>query len=1559
MTDNRENNNNRSPSDSASIYMEPNENILLNILNADDGAMTPPPVSPIREEPVDEPLERAPKRKLSLDEYKSKPRRRSRTPHREYEKSKGGGMTIPSVVAKPMMKFEGYNFHKFKRTIEHLYTACKLTEFLRPMRPPRERDYRYFEDYDHDMINFESRQAVALLLLKSHCDEERESMITDHDDPYEIMELFRRRYQNASQAHVDLLRDQFQSFRMDQSKSMTENINRLIKINRDLKECGAGRSEGDMKYALLKGLPDSWDTHRSIWSQSEMSFEILYDKVLQVEPAMKKKNIDNDNVLVVKNKFQQGGKKNVAKSCHNCGKTGHFEKQCNAPCGICKKNGHTKFQCWHNGKNKKVRSKNNSNESNDIGNKPNLKYVTPCPGERAEKMILMTDVVGERSASNPGSEIKWIIDSGCSQHITYDVSLFTEFEIFPYEDQPELSVANGEIIKASGIGKIILESLSGTEIEIEDVLLVEDLKFNLLSVSKLVQKGLTLKFQQNNCYIGNNLAATRSGNMYILSLKKMTKNHVMPVVNEKRDLPISVLWHRRLCHVGSHAIVRLKNVLSNEFPSNLDVKELKNIKCESCIFGKQKRESFPLSKRVVKHPLDLIVADLIGPITNPMGLNSEKYVLVITDAYSNYVVTYCQKLKSETLENFKMYTRMVENQVGEEMRSAKVKVLRTDGGGEFISNEFSEFLKRKGIKHEITTPYTPQQNGIAERKNRTLIEMVRTMLHNATLSYKFWPLAIEWATYVLNRMPASRIYDMKTTPHEIVTGLKPNLNEFRIFGCVAYAKIPDEKRTKLDAKSIKGYFVGIAETRKAWKIFNPQSNSVIYSRDVRFDERVMVDETGEEILKSRQSNLNLTETENLKNLKYDNTENVFEKLSLKRARENESSADEFLREFVTPWNTEVNIEKENKDLTDGNCSKIELNENSNENELNNNNVEKSMEEIPNGLDNEDSIEDNPNLSGSEIPASSEDKFYIEIDNTSRNMNYLRSNYEKIFIVHGEQIYVYAISENENESNGDPKSVKEAQMSNEWNEWQKAMQDEFKSLEKNQTYYVVDEVPEHTPIVDCKWVFKKKRNPDGSVARYKARLVARGFTQTKGIDYNATFAPVVKYNTLRLLLALAAYYDWEIQQMDFETAFLNGDLEEDIYMSQPEGFQIPGAEGKVVKLRKALYGLKQAPREWNKKLHSCLLKMNFVQNKADNAFYYKTTKQGQVFVAVYVDDLMITGSNVSEIKVTKESFSKFFKVKDLGEVKKIIGIEVTRNRSERTIHISQPAYVEKLLKKFNMSDCKECLTPEEHTKRLCKNGYECNPNSEKLENVPYAEAVGALIYLATCTRPDIAHAVRQLSQYMADPRRDHWNAMKRVLRYLKYCPEGGITYGKLQQRLKLVGFADANFATDIDSRKSVSGYVFLLNGGAITWLSKKQATVAKSTTEAEYVAMSQAASEAMWIRQFLKEIGFELSVTQLYGDNQGAIALTENPVYHFRTKHIDVSYHYVRELIATNEIKIDYIESKKMLADVLTKGLNPSQHSNCIKGIGYQSARGSVECDTDLASGRIAMIQENT
>jgi hypothetical protein len=509
------------------------------------------------------------------------------------------------------------------------------------------------------------------------------------------------------------------------------------------------------------------------------------------------------------------------------------------------------------------------------------------------------------------------------------------------------------------------------------------------------------------------------------------------------------------------------------------------------------------------------------------------------------------------------------------------------------------------------------------------------------------------------------------------------------------------------------------------------------------------------------------------------------------------------------------------------------------------------------------------------------------------------------------------------------------------QWEQAAQEEIESIHDAGTWTLAP-LPPGRQAIGCKWVFKLKHKADGSIDRYKARLVAKGFSQREGIDYDETFAPVAKFPAIRALLSLVAHYNLELHQMDVRTAFLNGDLDRDIYMRQPEGFVARGSEHLYCKLRKCLYGLKQASRAWYEKIHQALTNMGFKALSADTCVYLRSQGSILTVIALYVDDLLIASNSLEGLNALKQALSHRFSMKDLGEAHYVLGIQIDRDRAARTLSISQREYVHKVLERFGMSDCKSVVTPLESNVKLTK--ADC-PAPTAVKDTAfirlYQSAVGAVMYAMMGTRPDIAFAVASLSQFSSNPGQSHWLSLKHVLRYLKGTMDYKLTYGGTtdkSQSLHFHGFCDSDWGSNVDDRRSVTGYVFMLGGGAVSWQSKKQPTVALSSVEAEYMAATQATREAMWWRKLLHELGIQSSPTIIIirSDSQGSIALSKNPEHHARSKHIDIRHHFVREQVAAGVVALQYVPTQEMLADVLTKPLSRDQHVKLVHEMGVHS-----------------------
>ncbi|KAK8951018.1 hypothetical protein KSP39_PZI003140 [Platanthera zijinensis] len=480
-------------------------------------------------------------------------------------------------------------------------------------------------------------------------------------------------------------------------------------------------------------------------------------------------------------------------------------------------------------------------------------------------------------------------------------------------------------------------------------------------------------------------------------------------------------------------------------------------------------------------------------------------------------------------------------------------------------------------------------------------------------------------------------------------------------------------------------------------------------------------------------------------------------------------------------------------------------------------------------------------------------------------------------------------------------------------WAQAMQQELYMIDKNHTWELTD-LPSSKSAIGLKWLFKVKYNEDGEINKYKARLVAKGYAQKEGVDYTETFSPVARFESIRTLLALTIHHQFPIFQMDVMSAFLNGEISEEIYVRQPPGFEIKGKEDKVFRLHKALYGLKQAPRAWNTKIDTNLLENGFAKTVSEPGMYIKRDQNGDVLiVCLYVDDLLITGSNLDKINSFRSYIKASFEMTDLGLTRYFLGLQI--QQLPNVTYISQSRYAEDILTKFNMSDSKPAATPMITGEKLSKEDGE-----EKTSPEVYRSLIGSLMYL-TNTRPDIEHAVSIASRFMQSPSIKHMIAAKRILRYLNGTRSLGLRYEK-GDNCNITGYSDSDWAGCSDDRKSTSGYMFYIGPNPISWCTRKQKTIALSSTEAEYTALSETVREAIWLRQLLTEIkGKEVSPVKIMVDNTSAIALAKNPIFHNRTKHLQIKLHHTRDLVSRGEIELSYCKTENQIADALTKPLS--------------------------------------
>lgn len=478
---------------------------------------------------------------------------------------------------------------------------------------------------------------------------------------------------------------------------------------------------------------------------------------------------------------------------------------------------------------------------------------------------------------------------------------------------------------------------------------------------------------------------------------------------------------------------------------------------------------------------------------------------------------------------------------------------------------------------------------------------------------------------------------------------------------------------------------------------------------------------------------------------------------------------------------------------------------------------------------------------------------------------------------------------------DPQTPREAFSGPEVSKWCEGARDKLHSLREMGVYRLVPPsfVPPGCKILKHKFVFHKKRDSAGVPVCWKVRLVVKGFKQIYGKDYTATTLPTACHESMRLLLKIAAARDWDIQQTDVKTAFLYGLLSPDEvqYMEQPEGFEEPGKEDWVWQLQCGLYGMKQSGQIWYRTMHDEMIKLGFKRLSSENCIYYRETTEGIVITAVYVNDFLIVGDSAA-IVTFKDQLRKIWTISDLGDARFCVGLAIDRHRPSHHVYLSQTALIDRIIETFGQQDAYPVNVPMGAGDELSSpTDTPTHAEIVALEKIPYRSLVGMLLYVAIGTRPDIAYIVNHLARFLSCYRHDHWNAAIRVVCYLKSTRDFKLVLGSKSKGL--VGFTDASYGNDKDTCRSIAGYCFSMGSGVITWASRRQKTVAKSTCEAEYVGAADATSELLWLCQLLREIGLEQStLTPLLCDNNSAISVARDLLFHHKIKHVDIGYHFI-------------------------------------------------------------------
>jgi Reverse transcriptase (RNA-dependent DNA polymerase)/gag-polypeptide of LTR copia-type len=1171
----------------------------------------------------------------------------------------------------------------------------------------------------------------------------------------------------------------------------------------------------------------------------------------------------------------------------------------------------------------------------------------------------------------------WVADSGASTHMTDHFQLFRG----PLTSvKTHLIRVGGGRLYANQMGTVELRTPKGRgSVLLANVLFVPHLGANLLSTRKICRNGLEGTFDNKRMYFKKDnkivIKAKQQDGLYVVSSvasgyeevalparvtkESTTSSEKVPMTSlvetvstshpttrfprpglgngqacrtgttsviskdnsqsGNKDLPNKEikryqLFHRRFAHLGPNTLRRLHQVTTLKrpikVPTNLEI-------CDVCARTKLRNSTSKVLSPWKEQVLELVQIDICGPL--PKTLRSNTYFAQVIDNATRKTWSIPGKSKSDVASKLRTWKLSAELHSGMKLRSA-----RSDNAPELVEL-LSDWQSVGGSNVEFTATYRSHQNGVAERSIQTAESDARAMLKDAGLPIEFWDEAVQADAYIRNRTGTGPLINsQRISPEEAYSGTKPSIDHIRVWGskCYSYVdpkSLPAHGRTdKLMDRGRIAVFMGYSEsTDKHYRIYAPDLGRTVFSSVVVFDEEK---KGGEVDLKIRMLEAGPQGTAN----------DIPTRKS--KGRPMQTVPDVRHTMPATLNNFEIRIP-----------------------------ATTLLETLPKDSVISKSIPEDAPLAPPEPPMHHPDltrpageiKDHAVLAPQPVKTDLLNSTREINSSTAPQMYFLRKRKRDSDDNNGDeplskaikamlamiresdtevlehtliagtlipiPRNYKEAINDPIYGEqWKEAINSEITSLQTNKTWK--EEIaPTGTNLVSTKWVFALKTDAYGTVDRFKARLVARGFSQVYGLDYFETFAPTVRADTLRAFLAIVAAEDLECHQYDIKNAFTESILKERIYLSPPTG--VPVRDGYALRVLRSIYGLKQSARDWNRLCKDHLLANGFIQSLADPCLFVNDARQ--LMILVYVDDIIAAAKSNMSISWFSKALSSRFNTKNLGEISKVLGIHVTRDRPNRTMYIDQQQYLDTVLNRFG-------ITHGTHKRKTVPvTGYEQLRSSQasdiRIDPTEYQRAIGSIMYSMVYTRPDIAFAIGRLSQYMTDPSEHHGHAVKGLMRYLRSTIAQKIRYGPSGHK-PLILYSDADWASDRTDRKSISGTVSMLYGGPIMWRSTKQTSVATSSTESEYIAMSQCSKSSQWIAQILRDmnypqyIGVRPTTVDIRGDNQGALALVRNPHLHERSKHIDICYHYIRDLEEKNKVSVTYIPTGDMAADGFTKPL---------------------------------------
>ena len=1321
----------------------------------------------------------------------------------------------------------------------------------------------------------------------------------------EVWDMLKVEFDGKSRSVMVDLGRKFQTTRCGDDEDVRAHFSKLAYLREQLMALGRAVSDDEYAAVLMGSLPPAYDgAIDSLTSSCDVN-----DKDVTPVAAIRAATREYEKRVLRKEVKSQEEAFAAAEADKK-----KPSKRKDVECLNCKKRGHVKADCWVKGggdegggarrrREREGKGDKGKSKAKDGKDKANAAETEASSGDESWAVIVAVDDAPNQGESyHPQSALTdsasltdarteaELYDSGASRHMSPFLHRFTNLRTIP--PRP-ITAANNRVFYATGLGDLKIDVPNGsssTRIVLKDALYAPDMGMTVVSVGKIASAGCTVSFEGKKCRIKNKEGRT-IGRISASANGLYRVDHPITAAAAQEQVDLLTV-HRRLGHISVDSIRTL--VRANAVTGLQIIDPSSPISCDSCAHAKATRKTIRKESATPRAEAfgDEVHTDVWGPA--PVStLGGRKYYVTFTDDSTRYTRLEILRSKDETFQAYKTFAAWAKTQHG-----VQIKRLRSDRGGEYTGGDFTNFLKSQGTERRLTTHDTPQHNGVAESLNRRLLERVRAVLHHSGLPKSLWGEAVLFIVWLKNRVITRALGTV--TPFEALNGSKPDLSGVPEWGQPVWVHV--DSGSKLGGRAAEARWVGFdGDSTHAHRIYWQDRNRVSVERNIHFTPSSITVRTP--LPFSSDAAASTTRPTKTQQQTASTTQSPSSQPSTISAPSQPQATPVTT---ATPSTSSIPIQAPPAPPVA---------------------TDSGEEEMPE--DEEDQVEQQlappvPQRATRVAQPAAVTQGTRKSMRQTKPSQKLRDMQAAVRAEDEEEFAFYIqlntlIASATQDTDSDPKTLGEAQARSDWPLWKVAMDKEMDTLEKAKTWSTVPR-PSNTNIVGSKWVFRIKRKADGSIDKYKARLVARGFTQIYGVDYFDTYSPVAKMASFRAILAIAARQDWEVESFDFNGAYLNGTLgeKEEIYMQEPPGYETQG-ERSVKRLLKSLYGLKQAGRKWYEALTGALADLGLRASTADPGVFLAQVESHSLILAIHVDDCILTGSSPDLIADYKRKFNARYTLTDLGPVHWFLGIKITRNRSARTLSLSQRSYIDTILTWFQLSDAKPyCTLMAPGAIYSTDNCPSDATEATRMRKVPYREAVGSLMYASVATRPDISHAVSTLSRFLNNPGPIHWEAVKRVFRYLAGTRDLALTYGG--ERHDLLGYTDAD-GTSEEHRHAISGYAFLFDGGAISWLSRKQEIVTLSTAEAEYVAATHAAKEAIWLRRLLSELLSPLtSPTTIHCDNQAAIKLAHDDNYHARTKHIDIRYHFIRQVIADDTIKLIFCPTDDMVADCLTKAL---------------------------------------